>query len=138
MKKSEAEYAELIQIENEADDFAFNMIVKSGSSEDQRLVDGLSIIFVKCSSLLITRSPKEIKQRKHPDLDSRLHNALSKLDLKSDQSQFYCWYLCCIAVNFFLMKHSIARETGTHDTAEECFFSYLDQLDSIKESLHVS
>lgn len=129
---TESDYADRIQIENEADDFAFNMIVNSNDDESARWVNGLSILFVKCSSLLLTQTLEGVKQRSHPDLDSRIHTALARLDLKSEQSQFYCWYLCCLAVNFYLMKHDAKREQCTYDTAEECFFSYLEQLDGIK------
>lgn len=127
-----SDYADRIQIENEADDFAFNMIVKSDEEEKDRWVSGLSILFVKCSSLLLTTSAKAIKQRSHPDLDTRLHTALSRLDLRSTQSQFYCWYLCCLAINFYLLKHGISNKTQEYETAEECFFAYLEQLDKIK------
>lgn len=129
---SELDYTDRIQIENEADNFALNMIIKSSDDEKMRWINGLSILFVKCSSLLLTNSPKGIKQRSHPDLDSRLHTALVRLDLKSEQSQFYCWYLCCMAVNFYLLKHGINHNQQTYETAEECFFAYLDQLDKIK------
>ncbi|GAA0690000.1 hypothetical protein GCM10009104_15730 [Marinobacterium maritimum] len=129
---TEADYADRIQLENEADEFAFNMIVGSHEDEKNRWVNGLSILFVKCSSLLLTRSLQGVKQRSHPDLDTRIHTALARLDLKSEQSQFYCWYLCCLAVNFYLLKHGITRDQHTYDTAEECFFAYLNQLDSIK------
>lgn len=129
---TEADYADRIQIENEADAFAFNMIINSNDDENARWVNGLSILFVKCSSLLLTQSLEGIKQRSHPDLDSRIHTAMTRLDLNSEQSQFYCWYLCCMAINFYLLKHNVRREQCTYDTAEECFFAYLDQLDSIK------
>ena len=129
---TESDYADRIQIENEADAFAFNMIINANDDEKVRWVNGLSILFVKCSSLLLTHSVGGIKQRSHPDLDSRIHTAMVKLDLNSEQSQFYCWYLCCLAINFYLLKHNVKREQCTYDTAEECFFAYLEQLDSIK------
>lgn len=129
---TDEDYADRIQIENEADTFAFNMIVNSNDDEKARWVNGLSILFVKCSSLLLTTSLSRIKQRSHPDLDTRLHATLARLDLESEQSQFYCWYLCCLAINFYLLKHGVTREQTTYETAEECFFAYLDQLDEIK------
>lgn len=131
---TDADYAERIQMENEADDFAFNMIVNDDDNEGVRWVNGLSIIFVKCSSLLITHSASGVKQRSHPDLDSRLLKVLVKLDLTSDNAQFYCWYLCCLAVRFFLIKHEINESIGEYETAQEAFFSYLEMFDKIKGS----
>lgn len=129
---TEADYADRIQLENEADEFAFNMIVDSNGDEKSRWIIGLSVLFATSSTLLLTRSAGGIKQRSHPDLDTRLHTILEKLDLQSGQSQFYCWYLCCFAVNLYLLKHGVTHGQETYDTAEDCFFGYLEKLDEIK------
>jgi hypothetical protein len=133
---TEADYADRIQIENEADTFAFNMIVGAADDENTRWINGLSILFVKCSSLVLTASVHGIKQRSHADLDSRLHATLDKLDLKSGHSRFYCWYLGCLAIEFYLLKHGKKRTPKVYETAEECFFAYLEQLDLIKAGVN--
>jgi hypothetical protein len=125
-------YAELITIENEADEFAFNMLIEANEYDNNRWVNGLSILFVSCSSLLLTQSLLGIKQRFHPDLDTRMHTVMKKLDLQSKKSQSYCWYLCCTAIKFYFIKHEFHLEQKQYETAEDCFFDYLEELDKIK------
>ena len=131
-KLSQAELCERIQMENEADQFAFSMLVKETDGEKQKWVNGLSVLFVMCSALLITPRATSVKQLTHPDLDNRLLNILLKMDLKTDEAQFYCWYLCTFAVRFYLLKHHIESPAREYDTAQEAFFSYLDELEKVK------
>ena len=129
-----AERAERVQIENEADHFAFDMLIKQQDDDKQRWIKGLSILFVICSALLIVPTAQGVKQNLHPDLDQRILNILQRLNLETEESQFYCWYLCGFAIRFYLIKHSIELEVGEYETAQEAFFSYLDKLDEIKSS----
>ncbi|MFA6016391.1 MAG: phage exclusion protein Lit family protein [Gallionellaceae bacterium] len=129
---SDADIAERIQIENEADQYAFNMLIKDHGDEKQRWTKGLSILFVIFSALLITSKARNIKQKSHPDLDNRILNVLHGLNLKTEEAQFYCWYLCSFAVKFFLLKHNINVRSGEFETAQDAFFYYLDLLDEIK------
>lgn len=133
-ERSEEDLAERIQMENEADQYAFSMLVKDMDDDKQRLVKGLSILFVMCSALLIVPRANSIKQATHPDLDSRLLNILFKLNLETEEAQFYCWYLCGFAIRFYLIKHNIEIETGEYETAQEAFFSYLEVLENVKNS----
>jgi len=131
---SEAEVAERVQIENEADQYAFNMLIKEQDDEKQRWVKGLSILLVICSALLITSTAQSVKQTSHPDLDQRMLNVLQGLNLATEESQFYCWYLCSFSIRFYLIKHNIEVAAGEYETAQETFFSYLDLLDEIKRN----
>ena len=131
---SEEDLAERIQMENEADQYAFSMLVKDTDDEKKRWVKGLSILFVMCSALLVTTHANSIKQTTHPDLDNRLLNILLKLNLNTDEAQFYCWYLCSFAIRFYLMKHDIELAAGEYETAQEAFFSYLEELDNVKNA----
>lgn len=130
---TEADYTSRIQIENEADLFAFDLVVNRDADENARLVDGLSILLVKCSALIITHDPNVVKQRSHPDLDSRLLRVLNDLNLTSEASLFYSWYLSCLAVRLFLIKHEINMPATEFETAQDTFFSYLDFFDEIKD-----
>jgi Peptidase U49 len=129
---SEADLAERIQIENEADQYAFNMIINDQDNEKQRWVKGLSVLFVMCSALLITSKAQSVKQDTHPDLDNRILSVLQSLNLKTEEAQFYCWYLCGFAIRFFLLKHDIDIPADEYETAQDAFFSYLERLDDIK------
>jgi len=129
---SDTDVADQIQIENEADQFAFNMLIKEQDDENQKLVKGLSVLLVTCSALLITTTAQTVKQKSHPDLDQRMLNVLLNLNLATEEAQFYCWYLCGFSIRFYLIKHNIDVSTGEYETAQDAFFSYLDLLDEIK------
>lgn len=129
---SDSDLAERIQMENEADEYAFRILVKQYDDEKRKWIKGISILFVICSALLITPKASSIKQKTHPDLDNRLLNMLIKLDLKTEESQFYCWYLCGFAVRLYFIKHNIEIESVEYETAQEAFFSYLEKLEDIK------
>jgi hypothetical protein len=128
-----AAIADRIQIENEADKFAFNMLIKETDSEKDRWIKGISILLATCSSLLIVPRAHGIKQKTHPDVDQRIVNALHQLNLYTDEAQFYCWYLCGFAVKLFLIKHDINTQQETYETAKDAFTAYLEMLDRIKE-----
>jgi len=131
---NDEDFAEYIQIENEADQFAFNMLIKQHDSNNQKWVKGLSIILVICSAILIVPTAKGVKQKKHPDIDNRMLNILEKLDLTTEKSQFYMWHLCNFIIRLFFIKHGITIEPGEFETAQEAFMSHLDNLDEIKIS----
>ena len=129
---SESDIVERIQMENEADHFAFDMLIKQHDDDKQRWVKGLSILLVICSALLIVPTTQGVKQDTHPDIDQRILSVLQRLNLATEESKFYCWYLCGFAIRFYLIKHYIDLEPGEYETAQEAFFSYLDKLDEIK------
>ncbi len=130
----EGTLAELIHIENEADKFAFDMLIREYEDENKKVATGLSILLPHCSSLMLASSAGDIKQTQHPDLDQRMLNALQRLNLEEDEAQFYIWYLCCYAIRLYLLKHNIDIDPGEHETAKDAFFALLDDLDRIKAS----
>ncbi len=131
---SDAEIAERVQIENEADQYAFNMLIKEHDDEKQKWIKGLSILLATCSALLITSKAGCVKQILHPDLDQRILNVLQSLNLATEKAQFYCWHLCSFSIRLYLIKHGIDVPVGKDETAQEAFFSYLDLLDEIKQN----
>jgi len=130
----ESEIAERVQVENEADQYAFNMLIKDQNDEKQKWLKGLSILLATCSALLITSTAQGIKQSSHPDLDQRMLNVLQGLNLATKEAQFYCWYLCSFSIRFYLIKHNIDVPAGKYETEQDAFFSYLDLLDEIKSN----
>jgi len=119
-------------VENEADQYAFNKLIKEQDNEEQRWVMGLSIILVTCSGLLNTKKATNIKQMVHPDIDQRLLNVLQMLNFSSEEAEFYCWHLCSFSIRFFLLKHGITLPTKTYETVQDELNSYLKLLDDIK------
>lgn len=126
--------AERIQIENEADQFAFNMLVKDNDTNTQRWHKGIPVILVMCSAILITKKPQGLKQKEHPDLDNRLLSVINNLNLGTEESEFYCIYLCIFAIRLYFKKHNIDMAPGDHETINEALTENLNYLDDIKSS----
>jgi hypothetical protein len=126
--------ADRVQIENEADQFAFNMLIKNHDTNTQRWHKGIPVILVMCSALLITRKPKGLIQTEHPDVDNRLISVINNLNLDTEESEFYCTYLCIFAIRFYFIKHGINLEPAEHETVQEALSAILDDLDSVKLS----
>lgn len=120
-----------IELEKEADDFAFSMLV-SEESEESKIQKGLSIIIVFSSALMLSNLTT-LKQKKHPDIDQRLLTMINKLNFNKKENEFYIWYLGCYILNMYLNKLGSNYSPSLCDTHQELFFKYLNQLDKIKE-----
>ena len=134
---TESQKADRIQIENEADSFAFNMLIDSGAPDRERLAKGLAVIIANIGSLLVVNSPSNLSQSTHPDLDDRLHRALMSLNLEEEINQFYGWYLGCLAIRLFVIKHGLEEEPKEYETAQEAFAAHLELFDKLKGSVIV-
>ncbi len=133
---NELDVAELVQIENEADQFAFDKLISSQSDEDEAWVKGLSILFVVTSALLLSLAAGSPKQKIHPDLDQRVLNVINSLNLNTEESSFYLWYLCCFSTRLYLLERSIYVPSGSYDTAQDAFHSLLEIVNQEDRSRH--
>jgi len=129
---TDTQKSERIQLENEADNFAFEMLISSDELDITKLTKGISVIMANISSLLIVNESSLLTQNTHPDLDDRLHRIFIKLNLEEETNQFYCWYLGCLAIRLFLMKHGEEDTSQQQDTAQDAFTHYLELLDELK------
>ncbi|MBD1578052.1 hypothetical protein HC723_16860 [Vibrio sp. S11_S32] len=129
---TDSDIASRIQLENESDQFAFNVVIDTQGTDNEKLVNGLSVLLVNCSALILPSSAHVVKQNLHPDLDDRLLKTLNELGLSSEDSLFYCWYFACFAIRLFLTKHNINLPITEHETAQDEFFSLLEHLDGVK------
>ena len=129
---SEEEISTFKQLEQEADLFAFDRVTDRANHGVKRLIDGLPIFMAICSSLFLLKKPTKIQQNKHPDLDLRLMNFLSELDLYEEDDRFYMYYFGCFAIIMFLRKHNIPPTPKNDNTAKDYFYNLLQDLDEIK------
>ena len=129
---SETEKADRIQIENEADKFAFDNLINIFSEDKSKLPIGVAITMTNVASILVVNHPGQVRLTTHPDLDDRLHRVFVSLGLEQEAGQFYCWYLGCLALRLFFMKHGLDEPTKDYETAQDAFESYLQALDRIK------
>lgn len=130
----ESAIAERIQIENEADIFAFDIFIKHGADNTEKWTKGLAMLFVICSALVIVPVSKGLTQTVHMDLDDRILHLLQRLNLETNESEYYCWYLAGWMLSLYLQKHHIPIEPITHGTAQDLFYYYLDLLDKFKST----
>ncbi|RYA23634.1 hypothetical protein CRU96_07080 [Malaciobacter halophilus] len=122
---------ELKELEKEAEEFAFSILINNDSEED-KIQKGIAIIIVFCSSLLISNL-NNLRQTKHPDIDQRLLTMMSKLNFERIENEFYIWYLGSIILNIFLAKEGVKNLPKERETHKELFFEYLDKIDNIKQ-----
>lgn len=152
------EYAEFIQMENDADRYAADMVLKKLSGEKQKLVSSLPVLMVMCSTIQILDTPMNIQQSSHPNVDNRLLHIIQHFGLNEEESSFYTkQYACfCITQFMFFYDHNISLKQqilslkgeayseekekmenfkvnykpSTHDTVEESLADLLEKLEN--------
>jgi hypothetical protein len=122
------------QIETEADNYAFDSIIEESDSEKYKLHKGVAIILAHCTSLFVMKNPKSVKQLKHPDIDNRILNSITRLNLKDLSSSDYLWYLGALTCKLFFDLHRIQSDITPADSPEDLFFRYLRIFDELKKT----
>jgi hypothetical protein len=122
----------LHDLEKEADNFAFDSIIKEYDDNNYRMLKGLSIVLAHISILFLLKDPNGLIQQNHPDADVRLLTLIDKLALETEKSQFYIKSLIGIACNTFFNLHSIKLKEKDYETVEDQIADYLKILDNIK------
>ncbi len=125
-------FDEIKELEKEADEFAFNMLIYD-DGEKNKLEKGLSIMIAFCSALMLTSSPS-LFQKKHPDIDQRLLTVISKLNFEKIESEFYVYYLGSYILQMYLAKERQPILVEEEETHKDLFFKYLEKIDQIKSN----
>lgn len=120
--------------EKEADNFALSFLVDSASDESERITSGASLVLLCSSNLFLAPEFRAIFKRKHPNSHDRLRHALSGLNLTSEASKYYLYYLASVAIKRFLDQHGLQTDILVEETAEDLFHRYLDLIDAAYES----
>jgi hypothetical protein len=126
-----------IEQETDADNFAMSCMIEDRSSEVERQIVGLSITLLCASNFLLQKDWRGIWQTYHPHLHDRLRNSIVALDLHSEESQFYVYFLAAIALRQYLLSQSIEVPRQETETAEQLFYEYLDSIDQVRQSEHL-
>jgi len=126
--------AEQLEQEKQADNFALSFLSDSASNEIQRRISGAALVLLTTSSLFLATEFRQIWQRRHPHTHDRIRHAISGLNLQSQQSKDYVYYLASIRMRQFLIRHGLAPEIWVEDTAEDLFFRYLDHCEQVLAS----
>lgn len=127
------ERIKLKELEIDADNFAFDTIIKHYDDDLYREIKGLSIIYSHISNLFLLFNAEKLMQENHPDVDQRLINVLYKLDLIDGEKKYYLWSLSTLAINLFMNEHKIKIEQLIYETVEDMLTDYMNIIDKIKE-----
>lgn len=122
-----------IEMEREADDFAYRVMVSLHDDDSVTRLKGWAVLVPALSSLYLVSGPGGVRQTRHPHLHHRIRDLLSKLSYKDPESKFYYEYLCTFILGQFLQS---SRQDGEchqqeYDCAEELLEAQLDELDEI-------
>lgn len=126
--------AEQLEQEKQADNFALSFLVDSATDERQRRIAGAALVLLTSSGLFLAAEFRQIWKRRHPHTHDRIRHAISGLNLGSQESKDYVYYLASIRLREFLAKHGLAPDPLPEETTEDLFFRYLDHCDHILAS----
>ena len=128
---NETELSDCIQVENEADEFAFNSLITDANSDKEKLYKYLAITIIHVANLFIIEKPKNLKCTTHPDIDSRFHYLLEKMGHDLEKYD-YVWYLACFGCTRYFTFHCINYDATEADTSIDLFYRYLNIFDWLK------
>lgn len=128
---SEEERTKFIELESQADDFAFSALITGLETEQQKFHKGIAIVLAHCAMLFMVHNPKTIKQVMHPDTDIRLEKAILKLGLADPLNEDYIWTIGCFACMKFFSIHNILTSIIPKDP-KPLFKDYMAEFEKIK------
>ncbi|CAA9299619.1 MAG: hypothetical protein AVDCRST_MAG68-560 [uncultured Gemmatimonadetes bacterium] len=131
---TEADCEILKQIENEADVDAREALLASDDPARLQLSRGCGIVIAHSASLLLVPSPSKLRQIQHPDVDSRLVNAIYSLTPDVVGPRDMLWTVASLACSLFLRAHGLRITQEPAETAEELLRRCMANLDLIKSS----
>ena len=88
---------------------------------------------VHIANLFLLKNPNKLIQDRHPDVDVRLYNAITKISFITDENNFYIMSLSTLAFDLFFTKHHIKIEQEYYETVEDMMSDYLRIFDNIKK-----
>lgn len=124
-----------IEQEKEADNFALTFLAGDEASESEKQISGAALVMLTCSNLFLTKQFPQVWKQRHPHTHDRIRNAISGLNLTSEHSKYYLYYLAAIGLKQYLDSKRLECSAPIADTAEELFLWYLDRYDELLISL---
>lgn len=125
---------ERIEQEKEADNFALAFLVDDEASDSEKRISGAALVMLTCSNLFLTAAFPEIWKQRHPHTHDRIRNAISGLNLTSQWTKDYLYYLAAWGLKQYLDSKQLESGAPILDTAEELFLWYLDRYDELLNS----
>ena len=129
-----------VQLEREADDFAYRALVAHDDSEPVRRSKGWAVLVPALSSLYLVDGRADLYQRRHPHLHHRIADLLAKLNFQDEQNNFYYRYLCSTVLLTFDRAYRADQDAPltprVFETVDEAFDAEMDDLDAFLSARH--
>ncbi|MBD8636716.1 phage exclusion protein Lit family protein [Stenotrophomonas sp. CFBP 13725] len=126
----------VLEMEKEADDFAYRMIVSHEDDEGALRSKAWPILAAVLSSFYLIHDPHEVYQERHPHLHQRVAQMLAKLNFPKGQSQDYYHYLASIVLKLSMQGPLLVlRDESEANKQPEIFDTALDALDAELDTL---
>lgn len=124
-----------IELEREADDFAFNIFLSATDDEATRATKGWPLLMPVLSSLYLVDGLVGVFQRRHPHLHHRIQHMLNRFNFQDRKHGDYYRLLCACVLSVFSNAYTRGGnaapiEPESFVTAEDALDDELDFLDS--------
>jgi hypothetical protein len=124
-KEGQVDLERKLEIEREADKFAFERIIK-GSQFDE-----MSYIGVLAALGAFTFTSQNFQGRDHPDLDHRIANFLECLDFPEDH---HCWIVALWAILEWQIHFQKLEFPEDFKNGKEYFYEMLEKIQKLKNN----
>lgn len=123
------EKALCVQMEQEADNFAYDCLVSSQSDEDTRYHKQLGIILAGLSSMFALKTGTKLNSMTHPSVHVRIFNSRGQTAF-SEGYEFQLSRVMNVGLSMFCKLHNIQYEDKGFDTFTELLDYFFDILDT--------
>jgi hypothetical protein len=122
-----------VQLENEADQRAFDNLVSQGLADGEKSAQSWAILSAMLSTLFTLPNFRlALVSRTHPPLHHRLGHLVNSLDFHEEQYTYYFHLLCRVVLQDAFP--TLARPGQRFEDAAEAFQAALDDLDDLAVS----
>lgn len=133
----------VLEMEKEADDFAYRVMVSPDDDEDTLVVKAWPILAAVLSSFYLIHGPRGVYQERHPHLHQRVAHMLAKLNFPRGMHHDYYHYLCSTVLKLSMEGPLVRLRSGLDDdeqpeifeTAVDALHAELDLLDQHVEEV---
>lgn len=126
----------VLEMEKEADDFAYRVMVSPDDDEDKLVAKAWPILAAVLSSLYLIHGPRGVYQERHPHLHQRVAHMLAKLNFPHGMHRDYYHYLCSIVLKISMEGPLMRHRCGLDGNEQpEIFETAIDALDAELDSL---
>ena len=132
---------ELKALEVEADNYAFELLVGGDELDESNYNKALACIVAQLSNLLVIKDIHDLKQLKHPDIDTRLFNLMNKIKFEDSRYQMNIDQTLNVGLSLFLNVNGIEflpsdpDKIDWHETFEEVLRYLYNIIEKVKKSL---